>query len=385
MSVANGVLAAPERRTTRRIYYLCFQVTQEGQASHAHVHEILAGLGRRGWQTRLFQPAPGGGRRRALWRRLVSALAPQWRLWRTTPRPDLLYYRSHPAALPSIVWARFHRIPVVGEVNGTFADIRLIYPWLLPLVPFIYLASLACMRASSALITVTGPLREYLRNIVPQTPVYVVPNAANTVLFQPNATADLKLTEPYVVFVGAMSPWQGIGTLIAAAERREWPPEVKLLFIGDGVERPLVEEAVKRNPAVLYWGRKPYRAIPGIIARSLAGLSTQNNRRGKNAQYGFSAMKVYETMACGVPVIVTDFPGQGDVVREARAGIVVEPENAAAIAQAVAYIYANPEASNEMGLRARAAAEGQHTWDHRAEAVESILLSTLPQENSPRV
>lgn len=382
MSVVSRVLAPPERRIARRIYYLCFQVTREGQASYAHVNEVLAGLGRRGWQTRLFQPANRGGRRTHLWRGLLSTVAPQWKLWWTRPKPDLLYYRAHPAALPSILWARFHRIPVVGEVNGTFADLRLVYPWLLPLVPFIYLAALACMRASSALITVTGPLREYLRNIVPHTPVYVVPNAANTVLFQPNAPADLEFTEPYVVFVGAMSPWQGISTLIAAAERREWPPQVKLLFIGDGVERHLVEEAAKRNPTVVYWGRQPYRAIPGIIARSLAGLSTQNNRRGKCAQYGFSAMKVYETMACGVPVIVTDFPGQGDVVREARAGIVVEPENAAAIAQAVAYINYNPEASRTMGLRARAAAVGQHTWDHRAEAIENIILLALAREDS---
>lgn len=366
-SVSNG----------RRVHYLCFQVTREGQASHAHVHGILRGLERRGWQTALLQPDDPGGRETSLWRKAFSSLGVQWRLWTADPPPDILYYRMHPAALLSVLWARLRGIPTVGEVNGTFADVELIYPFLLPLMPLIYCVSLGCLRLSSALITVTGSLAEWLRRKCGRTPVYVVSNGADTELFRPNCLGKRPLDNPYVVFVGAMSPWQGVDTLLAAVERPEWPEEVKLLFVGSGMERRAVERAAKKGTRVLYWGQMPHRSIPRIIAGSLAGLSTQNRMRGRNARYGFSAIKVYEAMACGVPVIVTDFPGQGDLVREARAGLVVQPEDAAGIALAVSFLYSSPDAVNEMGACGRKAVEQFHTWQHRADQTEIILLEAL--------
>jgi glycosyltransferase involved in cell wall biosynthesis len=361
----------------RRLYYLCFQVTREGQASHAHVNEILRGLERQGWRTALFEPNHAGGRKTPLWRKVLSSFGPQWRLWKTKPAPDILYYRSHPAAILSIIWARLHGIPVVGEVNGTFADLTLVYPRLWPLAPLVYGVAWACFRLTSALITVTGPLGAWLQSKAGRTPVYVVANAANAELFRPDAQRDCPLADPYIVFVGAMSPWQGIDTLLEAVERPEWPDRVKLLFVGDGVERPAVECAAGRNARVLYWGHKPHRSIPGIVAASLAAVSTQNRKRGNCAQYGFSAMKVYEAMACGAPLIVTDFPGQGDVVREANAGFVVAPEDAEGIAKAVASLYSNPQAAREMGQSGRRTVEQFHTWQHRADRLQRILLGIL--------
>jgi glycosyltransferase involved in cell wall biosynthesis len=369
--VSGSISAAP-----RRLYYLCFQVTREGQASHAHVNEILGGLQDRGWQVALFQPKRGGSKT-SLLRKLGDSLAPQAKLWKTRPRPHILYCRLHPAALPSLIWARLHGIPVISEVNGTSSDLRLVYPHLFLLGPLVTAASTICLALASRAITVTAALAGWLQQRTPWTRVEVVPNAANERLFRPDAIAPRPVDEPYVVFVGAMSPWQGIDTLIEAASLPAWPDAVKLVFVGDGVERQRVEDAAVANPRIVYVGRKPYADIPGILAQSLAGLSTQNRRRGRSSAYGFSAMKVYETMSCGRPAIVTDFPGQGDLVRGENAGIVLEPEDAAGVARAVAFLHANPDAASQMGHNGRAAVEQRHTWAHRAATTEVILRSAL--------
>jgi glycosyltransferase involved in cell wall biosynthesis len=290
----------------------------------------------------------------------------------------------HPAALPSVVWARLRGIPKIGEVNGTIADLRLVYPRLLPIAPVIYQVCLACLRLSSSLITVTKPLAEWLRTKAGRVPVHVVPNGANTDLFRPDASPGANRAHPYVVFVGAMSPWQGIDTLLAAVDRPEWPEQVRLVFVGDGMARPAVQRAAERNARVVYYGQLPHRSISGILAASLAGLSTQNGKRGDAARYGFSAMKVFETMACGTPVIVTDFPGQGEVVREAGAGIVIQPEDAAGVASAVSFLYANPGVAAKMGARGREAAERFHTWQHRADQTDRIILELIDAESGTR-
>ncbi len=39
-----------------KLSYVCLQTTREGQASHAHVNEIIKGLQARNWDVALFEP-----------------------------------------------------------------------------------------------------------------------------------------------------------------------------------------------------------------------------------------------------------------------------------------------------------------------------------------
>ena len=51
---------------------------------------------------------------------------------------------------------------------------------------------------------------------------------------------------------------------------------------------------------------------------------------------------VGEALACGKPVIVTDYPGQADLVRSADCGIVIPPDDPEALAAAVAKLANSP-------------------------------------------
>ena len=97
-----------------------------------------------------------------------------------------------------------------------------------------------------------------------------------------------------------------------------------------------------RRHGVVYLGRVAYRDLPGIVARSLAGLCPMSNLGGRS-ETGLSPLKLYETLACAVPVVVTDFPGQADLVRECNCGLVIRPESPKALADAVAYLYHHPD------------------------------------------
>jgi glycosyltransferase involved in cell wall biosynthesis len=201
-------------------------------------------------------------------------------------------------------------------------------------------------------------------------PAHVIPNAANTDLFMPSAQTQIDAPRRYALFFGALSAWQGIDTLIEAVRQPSWPQEIKLVIAGDGAEREKLKSVT--GDLIVYLGTVPYRSMPGLIAHALAGLIPKTDIAGHSAT-GLSPLKLYETLACGTPVIVSDFPGMADLVRESGAGLAVEPCNPAALAEAVAYLYRNPEVREKMGTLGRTAVVGKHSWDCRAEATYDVL------------
>lgn len=62
MTRERTIKSQSESRLRRRMAYLCLQATREGQASYAHVHEIIKGLEHRGWEVQLFEPVYGQGK-----------------------------------------------------------------------------------------------------------------------------------------------------------------------------------------------------------------------------------------------------------------------------------------------------------------------------------
>lgn len=289
---------------------------------------------------------------------------------------DLLYCRSHAASIPILLYARLRRIAIVVEVNGSYKDALAAYPSLRPIILLVNVIAWASLRLADEMITVTPGLQRWLQSEIPNGIVSVISNAANAELFRPGAPCQMKLPQPYVVFVGALAAWQGIETILEAAALPAWPRSVSVIIAGDGMLRPAVQRMAKSNPNVIYLGTLPYREIPGLIAHSLAALSPQNNILGRS-NTGLSPLKLYEAAACGAPLIVTDLPGIADFVRENSCGLVIPCENPAALADAVRLLASDPEVRRAMSLRARQAIVSGNTWAHRAAATAAVLERCL--------
>jgi glycosyltransferase involved in cell wall biosynthesis len=64
-----------------------------------------------------------------------------------------------------------------------------------------------------------------------------------------------------------------------------------------------------------------------------------------------------EAAACGLPIVTTDVPGCREVIRDGRNGILVPSRDAAALAQALETLIANPALRTSMGRASREIAE----------------------------
>jgi glycosyltransferase involved in cell wall biosynthesis len=362
-----------DRVPGRSLWYLCLELPIEGQASHTHVMGILRGLDARGWTTRLWSPKPRAGRRGAA-RRLFDSMTLQARLNFQRKRPDVLYVRGHFASLPTLICARLRRIPVVWELNGAGTDVLSSWPRARRILPLLNASADLQMRLSTTAIGVTPALAHWAEEHGARTS-HVVGNGADTQLFSPGASTTATLPDRFVSFTGTLTKWQGLDSVFEAIDRPTWPRDIALVVIGDGVLADVVRERSVADPRVKYLGRLPHGEVAGVVARSLAALSPMY--AADRVQIGVVPLKLFEAMACGVPVIVTDLPGQADIVNINACGIVVPPNDPEGIAEAVAKLAEQPDLARSMGKRARVAAVDRYSWDAAAAKTHGILVKLV--------
>ncbi len=353
-----------------KIAYLCLQATTQGQASYAHVHEIIAGLRAAGHEVDLFEPGYAGGPAPGALRRLLEFRRVQKRLAAHLTEYDALYVRAHPLAYPTARRAHDARVPVVQECNGPYSDLTTAWPMMRPFARWFVTRAREQYRRADALVAVTPGLAAWLSKQTRRRDVHVVGNGANTDVFTPHRERPSGLPSRYVVFFGALAPWQGIGPILLARSLPSWPADVELVIIGDGAMRPSVEAADN----VIYLGTRPYEEVGAYVAHALASLIVKDD--ADHATTGLSPLKLYESMAAGVPVIVSDNPGLADTVHEAGCGLVIPPGDADWIARAVAAISVDPDAPT-MGANGRAAAVARHSWAARAADTATIIEAAV--------
>lgn len=356
------------------VAYLSLQASRHGQGSYAHVHEVVRELRQRGWRVRLYAPDPQEHRApRGLLRRIPSFLSTQARLVAGSGSSKLLYVRNHVASFPTSLWARLRRIPMIHEVNGSYADWFIAWPVLRRAAPIIRWLLRVQFRWADYLITVTDELEAWLVEEAGHQRILVLPNAADPDRFRPGLPPSDLVSGPYALFFGAFTEWHNLPTLLRATFDESWPKDLPLVFAGDGPGRPQIEAARRDGAAVTCVGRITYDEIPHVVANSEMTLCIATARGGRRS--AGSPLKLYESLACAVPVICADVPGQGELVKEHVCGIAVCPDSPAAIAAAVRKLHADAVLRREMGTRGRELVVHQHSWAVRVAELDRVMRS----------
>ncbi len=126
-----------------------------------------------------------------------------------------------------------------------------------------------------------------------------------------------------------------------------------LLLVGSGRDHDALQRRAACLPegAVRWDGRwvRDRNLIRQYL--SAADISVLSSRRE-----GFP-VAVIEAMACGLPVVATDVSGVTDALGDEPAGVVVPPEDAAALAKALGHLLDDEPLRRELGKRARQRAE----------------------------
>ncbi|GAA1799076.1 glycosyltransferase family 4 protein [Agromyces neolithicus] len=236
----------------------------------------------------------------------------------------------------------------------------------------------------AAIVCVSDSLAERTRAVLPgrlAERVRVVRNGIDCERFTPattdeGAASSTRDAQLRVVFVGRMVAEKGPDVLIRAVEHLGRPDLEYLLVGSQGFARDaplspyehelreLADEATAASGAVISFEPFVDRAALPALLRS-ADLLVAPSRWAEP-----SGLTAAEGLASGLPVIASRVGGLPDVV--GAAGVLVDPDDPAALAEAIASLADNPEARQRMSERARAHAVA-HDWSWAWSNLRQVL------------
>ncbi|MCK4322990.1 MAG: glycosyltransferase family 4 protein, partial [Armatimonadetes bacterium] len=80
-----------------------------------------------------------------------------------------------------------------------------------------------------------------------------------------------------------------------------------------------------------------------------------------------------EANLCGLPVVAGDTGGVSDAVVDGETGLLVNPEDPAAIASAIVRLLDNPDLAAQLGAAGRARVLAEFTWERVAAHCQRAL------------
>ena len=226
-----------------------------------------------------------------------------------------------PDALPALAAARLRGIPVVvNEHAGFLGELARSRRARFQIVQ--------ALRRAGAIVAPSRRLAELLRTYEPQARIEVIGNPVDTDRFRPDPSSKRELALAASLNLGRP---KGTDVLLRAwaraAHDAQLPP---LVIVGEGAERPGYEALARDlglEAACEFVGRMPRSELAALARRASFFVSPS---RGET----FGGV-VAEAIASGTPVVSTRVGGAEDYVTD-KVGILVEPGDEAALAEAVA-------------------------------------------------
>jgi len=300
---------------------------------------------------------------------------------------DLIYERDHFFGTGCNL-SLLLKVPVIVEVNGISNETGVL-PKSIAKITNLFLSN----RYSCAthIITVTPKLKEYLQSTYefPSDKISVVENGANIDLFKPMdkksvlETLNLDANYKYVCFVGHLAPWQGVEYLIKSSPYiLNKCPNTKFVIVGEG---PKFDELVKLvnhlniSQNYLFTGYVNYETVPLYINASnicVAPFVIERNER-----IGLSALKLYEYLACGKPVVASKITGIEELLSASNGGISVAPEDVCDLGKTIVRLLQDDTLCEKMGISGYEFIRNYHSWKVAATNVEYISCEVIDNFN----
>jgi colanic acid biosynthesis glycosyl transferase WcaI len=300
---------------------------------------------------------------------------------------DVAYVYHPPATIAIAAWslALLRRIPYVYDVQDLWPD-TLASTGMIGSRAVLWAVGRWCeatYRMARAIVVLSpGFRRALVERGVPDAKIRVIPNWCEERSIQPGPgdpalarTAGLE-GRFNIVFAGNMGPAQALDTVLAAASRiRASHPRVQFVLIGEGIDtdRLVARAAADGLDNVRFLPRCPSSEIGRFL--NLADVLLVHLRDDPLFRMTIPS-KTQTYLAAGRPILMAAGGDAADLIRRASAGVTCPPEDAGALAAAVADLASRPAAElDALGENGRRFYWQELAMDVGVNSLEAVLRS----------
>ena len=298
----------------------------------------------------------------------------------TRPRPDVVYVYCPPmtAAAAAVILRFLRRVPYVVDIQDLWPDtlastgmvkngliMRMVGAW-----------SNFAMRHAERLVVLSPGFKRRLVDRGIAVPIDVIPNWAppeiERLMIAPfSAVRECGIFN--VLFAGNMGQAQALTTVLDAAALLLGDPSIRFTFIGGGVQvEELKKLANKRDLAnVTFLPSRPAEEMMDVFADADALLVHLRD----DPLFAITIpSKTQAYLAAGKPILMGVLGDAAAMVEQAGAGLIYEPENAKALAEAVVKLSRlSPAERQQMGERGQAFYRAQLSFGVNLPKIAKVL------------
>ncbi|MBN1661416.1 MAG: glycosyltransferase family 4 protein [Anaerolineae bacterium] len=302
-------------------------------------------------------------------------------------RYDAIFATSPPlfVGAAGLVLSYLRRIPFVFEVRDLWPESavalgELTHPRAIALASQL---EKMCYNRARRIVVVTRGIEQRLKERGLGEKVVLIPNGANTDLFRPvpeagsALRAKLGLDDKFLVlYAGIHGLAQGLDSVLYAAQQLQDTPEVHFLFVGEGPKKAELRDLQDRLSLtnVTMLPERPRHEMPAFLSAAHVALVPLR----KLALFeGAVPSKLFDSWACGCPVLLSIDGEARRVLEQADGGVYVESENPAQMAQALARLEKDRTWLRTAGEKARAFVQEHYARDRLAARLEELLMDVV--------
>ncbi len=178
------------------------------------------------------------------------------------------------------------------------------------------------------------------------------------------------------VYPGVLARIRGIEEVIRALALLGAEPHAKLDLAGEFVpcEFRQTLEALPGWRCVTYHGTVDRKELARLLGEARCGLVLHHPVPNElDAQ----PIKLFEYMGAGLPVIASDFRPLRKIIGTEECGLIVDPLDPKAIAEAMRWILDHPAEAETMGRNGRRAVAEKYNWETESEKLVALYRKLL--------
>jgi len=222
-----------------------------------------------------------------------------------------------------------------------------------------------CLQECDAIICPSETIKHHIINRgINSNKIEIVPNGATPVTFSKKRVSPYG---EYIVYFGALQPWQGITILLKAMQYLADMPSLKLVICSSHKEKhSRIYQKIARKLDVaeqIVWKHKtPKEELFQIIHHAKASI-VPLTECDRNLEQGCSPLKIFESMACQAPIIASDLPVVREILTPDLDAKLIRAERPAELARAIRLLIDYPDYGKQLATNAHQKFIENYTWE----------------------